>query len=346
MTTSMPNPLDERLKARIKETGPITYEAFVEAALYDESLGYYRAGKQERRDYLTSPEIHGLFGKILGGYIEDVCRLLQVSSVSILELGGGSGILAGQIAGALQSVSLERYLILERGEEKRKDKIEWVNDLDRMDPLTDFTVVVANEFFDALPFHKIVCEGGVPKEVYLGFDRGFFEQTGPPSEDVQLFLDRFPVPLSDKHALEVTTRLMPVIGSLSRLMRGPACLLVFDYGYHNSEIGCGRFFAGTAVGYGEWRMRQDISASPGTIDITHHVNFDHLAAVLAENGWKKEGETEQYRFLCNIGILEALAELPLEERMPAKWLINPDGLGSMISALGFSKGFAVPMPGF
>lgn len=339
-------PLEERLEARIAQAGALTYEGFVEAALYDESLGYYRAGKQERQDYYTSSEIHGLFGRLIGRYIEGLCGLLNVSAVNVLELGGASGRLAAEIVGALSQVSLDRYLILENGEEKKREKIEWVNTFEHIDPFTGFTVVVANEFFDALPFHKIICDSGNLKEVYVGYDRGFFEQAGPLSEDAALFLDRFPIPLSEKQALEVTPRLAPVIANLSRTIRGAACLLVFDYGYHNSEINGGRFFGGTAVGYRGWRMQQNIFVNPGEMDITHHVNFDHLTALLAENGWRKGGEIEQYRFLCNIGILEAFGELPQEERMSAKWLINPEGLGSMISALGFSKGLAFPLPGF
>jgi len=121
---------------------------------------------------------------------------------------------------------------------------------------------------------------------------------------------------------------------------------VFDYGYHSAEVGQGRFPEGSVLGYREGRILTDIFRDLGNMDITHHVNFDHLSAMLEDQGWKKEGEIEQYRFLFNAGIVEELAVLSTDQRMKAKWLINPEGLGSMISVLGFNKGLSIPLSGF
>ena len=84
----------------------------------------------------------------------------------------------------------------------------------------------------------------------------------------------------------------------------------------------------------------------GGMDITHHVNFDHLCAILHGLGWEKAGEIEQYRFLITIGVLEQMMMLPEAERAPAKTLIDPQGLGSMTSVLGFTKNLPCDVPGF
>jgi SAM-dependent MidA family methyltransferase len=144
---------------------------------------------------------------------------------------------------------------------------------------------------------------------------------------------------------EVTTATAPFVEAISRV-GGQGCLLVFDYGYHQVDIAAGRFFQGSMLGYKEWGIREDIFSSLGEMDITHHVNFDHLSALLEKGGWRKEGEIEQYRFLCNAGVLQGLCELPGDERLSAKWLVSPDGLGSMISVLGFSRGLSLPLHGF
>jgi NADH dehydrogenase [ubiquinone] 1 alpha subcomplex assembly factor 7 len=49
--------LADRLAARIRAEGPISYAEFVETALYDEDAGFYaRHGSAGRRgDFLTSP---------------------------------------------------------------------------------------------------------------------------------------------------------------------------------------------------------------------------------------------------------------------------------------------------
>jgi SAM-dependent MidA family methyltransferase len=93
-------------------------------------------------------------------------------------------------------------------------------------------------------------------------------------------------------------------------------------------------------------IREELTSDLGSIDITHHVNFDHLGAMLGGLGWRKAGEIEQYRFLLNIGILEQMILLPDGERTSPKMLINPQGLGSMISVLGFTKNLSCDVAGF
>jgi len=335
----------ERILERIFREGPITFEDFLEIVLYDEKEGYYRAGKQEGQDYYTSPEIHPIFGRTIGRYIEGICDRLGAASPSILELGGASGRLASAIMSGLDHVSLERYVIFDRVKERTEGLVQRANCLDCVNEGGHFLFVVANEFFDALPFHRIMSRDGAMREIYVGHGHGFFEEAGPLSDSLRLFLDRYPVFLQDGQVSEVTTYGLPVIERVSTVAE-TACFLVFDYGYHQEQIAAGRFFDGSLLGYRSLQIRDDVFENLGLTDITHHVNFDHLSSMLVEKGWRKEGEVDQWRFLQRAGMLERLARLPENERLAAKWLIYPEGLGSMISVLGFSKGLPFPMPGF
>jgi SAM-dependent MidA family methyltransferase len=335
----------ELLKKRITREGLLTYEAFVGTALYDERLGYYRTGKADRKDYYTSPEIHATFGRTVGRYIETVCARLKTPTFTIVELGGASGRFAGDVLSALSAQPPERYFVVEKGLEREEGRVRWVNDVGRIEPLGGVTFVLANEFFDALPFHRVINRNSALEEIYVGYDDGFFEQTGPLSPGLAPFLDRYPVLLPPGQATEVTTYGLSLLERLSTLV-SQACFIVFDYGYHGVEIEKGRFPDGSILGYSTRRIRTDVFDDPGNIDITHHVNLDHLAFMLEDQGWRKEGETEQYRFLINAGIMEEFSRLPLSERLTAKWLINPEGLGSTISVLGFTKGLSIPLPGF
>jgi SAM-dependent MidA family methyltransferase len=343
-TGSRPSPMEERICARMGSAGLLSYQAFLETVLYDEQHGYYRAGKQGRQDYCTSPEIHALFGRTIGGYIEALCDRIRSPSVSILELGGASGKLAADIISAFTHLTLETYSILEKGKERRSGAIRWINSLDRLEGVEGFTFILANEFFDALPFHRVIDRGGGLEEVYVGHRDGFFEQTGPLSRPLASFLDDYPIFLQEHQEMEVTPAAAPV-EAISRLV-GKGCFLVFDYGYHQADITAGRFFHGSMLAYKDRRIRDDLFASLGTSDITHHVNFDHIDALLQKAGWRKDGEIEQYRFLHRAGVLERLGGLTVEEKMAAKWLIMPEGLGSTISVLGFSRGLQFPLPGF
>ncbi len=239
-TPPCPSPLEERLKARMESAGPLSYEAFLETVLYDEASGYYRAGKQGRGDYCTSPEIHALFGRTIGAYIEDICDRVGSPSVAVLELGGASGKLAADIISAFTHLSLDAYFILEKGKERRSGAIQWVNNLDKLHAVESFTFVLANEFFDALPFHRVIDRDGRLEEVYVGHKDGFFEQAGPLSRPLASFLDDYPIFLHAHQELEVTTAAAPLVKAVSHLA-GKGCFLVFDYGYHQADIAAGRF---------------------------------------------------------------------------------------------------------
>jgi SAM-dependent MidA family methyltransferase len=165
------------------------------------------------------------------------------------------------------------------------------------------------------------------------------------SRPLASFLDDYPIFLQEHQELEVTTAAAAPVKAVSSLV-GKGCFLVFDYGYHQSDITAGRFFHGSMLGYRDRRIRDDLFASLGRTDITHHVNFDHLSALLQKAGWRKDGEIEQYRFLHQAGVLKRLDRLTMEERMSVKWIIMPEGLGSTISVLGFSRGLPFPLPGF
>jgi SAM-dependent MidA family methyltransferase len=339
------SPLEELLKARIAKEGPITYEAFVETALYDDQFGYYKSGKPDQVDYYTASEIHPVFGRTIGRYIETLCHRPGVPPVTIVELGGASGRLARAVNSAFDHLLPDAYFLIEKGADREEKGIRWISEIDKLPPSIDFAFVFANEFFDALPFHRISRKRGTLQEMYVAWDGTFFETPGPLTEHVEFFLNLHPVTLPEGQSIEVTTYGVPLLEMLSsRIRRG--YFLLFDYGYHNIDIERGRFPNGSELGYRRRKIDANLFAHIGQMDITHHVNFDHLSAILFDEGWQKEGETEQYRFLMNAGIADELSRLSDAERLSAKWLVHPELMGSMISALAFSKGTDARMPGF
>jgi SAM-dependent MidA family methyltransferase len=337
--------LEEKLKGRIKRDGPLTFEAFLDVVLYDNEEGYYKEGKRLRKDYCTSPEIHPVFGKSIATCIENIRVSCGRDKVTVIELGGGSGVLADQIvSGSVHRDTLD-YFIVERGRKKEANHIAWVSDLSDLPPAEGLTVVLANEFFDALPFHRVVRTEDGLEEVYVDVADGFAEVPGPLSPQVDAFLRSYPLALNLHQRSEVTTRSAQMLTQLNAIV-DEGLLLVLDYGYHTQDLAYGRFFDGSTIGYKDFMIREDLLCNLGSIDITHHVNFDHLGAMLRDLGWRKAGEIEQYRFLLNNGILEEMSLLPDSERTSAKMLIDPQGLGSMISALGFTKNLPRGIPGF
>jgi SAM-dependent MidA family methyltransferase len=337
--------LEDKLRERIRRDGPVTYETFLDVVLYDEEQGYYRNGKRPRKDYFTSPEIHPIFGKIIGKYVEDIRLLRGPGTVTVIELGGASGLLADQILSGVARRDDLDYIIVENGRKEEADGVRWVSDLKDVTPMKGLAVVIANEFFDALPFHRLVRTENGLEEIYVDLGDGFVERRGPLTPQLKSFLSSCPLALNLHQSAEVTIRASQMLSRLNDVVE-EALLLVFDYGYHAEELALGRFPDGSVTGYKDFVIRQDLLRNLGSVDITHHVNFDHLGTVLNNLGWRKPGEIEQYRFLINIGMLEQIMTLPDAERIAAKNLINPQGLGSMISVLGFTKNLLCDVPGF
>lgn len=337
--------LVQRLHARIKDSGPITYHEFVEMALYDPAKGYYRHGKPEGRDFLTSPEVHTVFGETIAHYALQLADSVREKRFSILELGGGAGPLGKAITSVLPRSRLEKYVILEKARKGETGGLVWINDVEKLPFFDSFTIVIANEFFDALPFHRVVMDGGELREIYLGCEDGLADFSGPLSSVVAAFLATYPLYLNEHQTLEVTPALTGLTAQLaSRIDWGS--LLILDYGYHLEDIASGAFFDGSMVSYSNYAMSPDVFSGIGERDISHHVNFDHLAAILAKEGWLKRGEMSQHRFLIRLGIPGRILSLARLERRAARMLIDPEGMGSAFRVLGFSKGGSMALPGF
>src|SRR5206468_1419434 len=94
-----PPTLADRLRARIRAEGPITFHDYMDAALYDERDGFYsRSPIGEEGDFVTSPHVSPAFGVLLAGQVEQFWHLLErPDPFHVIEAGAGDGTLAGQI---------------------------------------------------------------------------------------------------------------------------------------------------------------------------------------------------------------------------------------------------------
>ncbi|MBE9568970.1 MAG: SAM-dependent methyltransferase, partial [Proteobacteria bacterium] len=158
-------------------------------ALYQPGLGYYSGGLQkfgERGDFITAPEVSPFFGQCLANQIAEVFQNFRSDaddSVSLLEFGAGSGILAVDILLALEKLGElpQRYMILELSAElkqRQQDKIcdraphllERVVWLDQLPDDMSNVVVVANEVLDAMPVTVFDITGTGIDTLMIGFE--------------------------------------------------------------------------------------------------------------------------------------------------------------------------------
>src|ERR1700683_5744882 len=109
--------LRDHIAAEIQAAGGwLSFERFMDLALYAPGLGYYSGGAQKLGmggDFTTAPEVSRLFGACVAVQCAEVLRSL--SAGSIMEIGAGSGRLAADLLARLANLRQlpEHYWILE-----------------------------------------------------------------------------------------------------------------------------------------------------------------------------------------------------------------------------------------
>src|SRR4051812_2459675 len=168
-----PKPLEQSLAARIAAEGPISVADYMAAA-----NAHYYASRDPfgvEGDFTTAPEISQMFGELIGIWLADLWqRAGAPRAARYVELGPGRGTLAEDAlramagAGLTPPVELVETSPLLRAAEAERISARWHDSLSTIyedGPL----LVVANEFFDALPVRQY--DGA--RELRISYDRGF-----------------------------------------------------------------------------------------------------------------------------------------------------------------------------
>jgi SAM-dependent MidA family methyltransferase len=356
--------LVELLRRRIDAEGAITFHDFMETALYHPQLGYYATREPMGRqgDYLTSPEVHPIFGALVAKQLSQLWELMGLPQrFDVVEQGAGTGLLARDIVRWSQTRAPEfaeamRYRIVEISAALRRRQEETLGQLsppgrvEWLDELPDGIegCLLSNELIDSFPVHRIARKDGDLLEVHVSHNDGRFEEhLGPLSTEriAQYFAD---LGLSPGEGCVAEVNLHAVdwmAQAAGALHRG--FVLTFDYGYPARELYAPWRHDGTLLCFYRHNPSTDPYARIGKQDITAHVDFTTLMRAGEEHGLDTAGSTTQSRFLANLGIgagVNTVArESPdaLEEyyarRRAVRELIDPAGLGR-IRVLAQRKG--------
>lgn len=265
--------LIEKIQREISVAGGrITFERFMELALYHPLHGYYstrRARIGQKGDYFTSVSVGPLFGRILARQF----RAWDASEVT--EFGGNRGQLRDDVLAAALGL---KYRVIEVGDAL---------------PEKMTGIVFSNEFLDALPVHRI--HGLL--EVYVTTD--FAEELGPLSDPR---LPRLP----ESYRSEINLRALDWLTDISRRLTESAYIVTIDYGFERGEY----FAPHHKDGHLQCYYRHTKSGNPyqriGEQDITAHVEFTSLMEHGERLGLETVLFTTQERFLMKAGETEIL----------------------------------------
>ena len=364
-----PTLLATMLTERIRAWGPITFAKYMDACLYDPQHGYYtRAEQMPRRDYFTSVDTSPIFGRLLARQFQEMwVQLGRPAEFLLVEPGAGTGALAAQVLdftaesfpefyGALQYVAVEcsasRRIAAVAGSLALHLTAKHFAMVSDMPAQIACGCIFSNEFFDALPVHRLVIEGDELREIYVGLGaNGLCEQFGPlSSPELAGYITEQGVTLQEGQLAEVGLEACAWIAEMgARLGRG--FVLTIDYGHEAQELYDERHMRGTLLAYEKHRASENFFRAPGQQDLTAHVNFTALERHGARAGLKRTGLMSQSNFLLSLARYSDFAELQspamseteqTRARLLFKTLIYPEGMGETFQILIQHKGIERP----
>lgn len=365
--------LVERIREEIAATGPMRFARFMERALYEPGLGYYRrpvAAPGTAGDFLTAPETHPIFGRTVARQLDEVWRRLdRPARFTLREHGAGEGALAAAIldglaterSGLLEAIVVEPIEVEPARLEAFARRLAAAGHASRHRPAGDEPVVgavLANEVLDALPVHRVVLRDGALRERLVDWqDDGFVEIDAPPTTPaLAARLAAEGVELVEGQVAELALAVDGwVAGAAASLARG--VLLLIDYGHPATELYGPRRRAGTLAAYVRHRVHDDPFRNVGRQDLTAHVDLTAVERAARASGLEPLGATTQAEFLAGLGIEELLREAQADPgatvagyaalRAGLMRLLDPAATGKF-AILAFGRGIAAepPLRGF
>lgn len=333
--------LPERLARAITLAGPIPLSQYIAAA----NAEYYasRDPLGAAGDFTTAPEISQMFGELIGLWAADLWQRAGSPPIAWVELGPGRGTLTADARRAMASVGLtppvhfvETSAALRQRQTAAVPDATWHDDVSTL-PGDRALVVVANEFFDALPIRQLVRAGDAWRERMVACqDLLFLPIAGKEVPDSII-----PEHLRDAPAGSVieTSPAGVAIGRAvaQRIAARGGAALVIDYGYDGPAIG------DTLQAVSGHRYANPFE-DPGSRDLTAHVDVGTLGAAAAVEGVRVAGPVGQGAFLTALGIgprAEALAKASPEraEAVAADRarLVGEDQMGTLFKAMAWTS---------
>jgi SAM-dependent MidA family methyltransferase len=364
--------LVQSIEQLIAQQGCVSFQDFMQQALYASGLGYYTAGSRklgEQGDFITAPEMGSLFARCLAVAVCEVFAVMSDANNSILELGPGSGRLCFDVLTELdkQGSLPERYYLLEVSPDLKQRQQQLIQSLP--EPVAqrvvwldswpqDFRgVVLANEVLDAFAVRKFRMKDSGIVEVGVTLAGAEFAWCELPAsveltEAVNTISKEIDHELSEGYESEWCEYIVPWMQGLSDSMTAGAVLLI-DYGYARSEYYLPERTQGTLMCHYQHRAHGDPLVLVGMQDITTHVDFSFVAQAATQSGFSVQGYTNQANFLLGCGLdqlLQSYADDDMQTYMTqvqnAKKLIMPGEMGERFKVLGLTKNIDVEMSGF
>ncbi len=304
-------------------------------------------------DFTTAPEISQMFGEMIGIWIADLWARAAKPAFRYVELGPGRGTLAADALRAMarfgcmpDAVELvETSPVLRAAQSVRLPAAVHRDEVDSL-PGDLPLLIIANEFFDALPVHQYVRTAG-------GWRERMVERRGDSFAAVPGDVDAVAaIPeILRAEAIGTIVETAPVAAAIMqrcafRIARQGGAMLAIDYGHVGPA-------AGDTLQAVKAHRFADPFASPGEVDLTAHVDFAALAAAATVPGAATSPVATQGDWLQRLGIDARVASLTTaaptrtaELHGQRDRLVNRHAMGELFKVMAVSAASWPPPAGF
>ncbi|MFT5622476.1 MAG: SAM-dependent MidA family methyltransferase [Bacteroidia bacterium] len=312
--------------------GPISYRDYINLVLYADNCGYYtrdrdRVGRSPERDFYTAESLGKVFAQLVITAAHDLLGKTTAAQSTFIEIAAEPG---AELVSRIESHPFADSRVIRQGDAICADG-----------PV----VIFANEWLDALPFHRLIFRDG------QWYERGVRLNAEHALEDVLLdhftpevaaIQNRLPVQALEGYELDLPLQAEAAIADLLA-QDWTGILLLFDYGKTWSALSsdCP---AGTARTYYQHTQANDLLDQPGKKDITCDVCWDPLADLLSKKGLQSVTLETQESFLVQRAqraaesIVSDTAGMFSPDRQTLMELIHPAHMGRRFQVLWALRG--------
>ena len=359
------SPLEGEIRRLIAVAGPMPLGEYMRLCLTHPQYGYYinRDPLGGGGDFVTSPEISQMFGELIGLWMASVWRQMNApENIRLVELGPGRGTLMHDALRAAKVVDgfreaavlhlVEVSPALRQIQERRLEQVDiqilWHDKLDEVP--AGPSIIVANEFIDALPVRQAVrqADGWHERVIEVSPEGNFVISAA--RDPLPFFETSMPRGLRQAPAGSIYEwRADDIALELGRRMRGEGAALIIDYGH--AQYGLGDTLQAVAG-----HSFTDPLRAPGKADLTAHVDFEALAQCAESMGARIHGPIRQRDLFLRLGIERRAAALKasaprdkaadIEIAYSRLMAEGARGMGELFKAIAIAAPALGPLPGF
>lgn len=306
--------LEKILKKNIKALGAISVREFMNIALYHPDYGYYIKkdiiGKSG--DFITAPEVSQVFGELIANWILVNYNSLINGNFNYLELGPGKGTLCKDILRTIKKMDsnifkkLEKIYFLEKAKyfklnlKKNFKNCLFIEDIAAIGSKS--LIVLANEFFDALPVNQYIKKNSKWYKRIICLDNSdnfmFTLAKNPVLNELS-----FPKKAKNGDIFEYSEYSDLLITQIcKKINKNNGALIIIDYAKTNEDLN------GAITAIFKHKI-VDLFYKPGLTDISVKPDFDFYKEIAIKENCKIIGPIKQGFFLQKLGINERISQL-------------------------------------